>query len=167
MIAWSTVTAALTLAAEPRKLAQWELDMQRMFQGAFKGTSDVFPATSALLVSLGLLLLVVAIWGRRWHRQRHLRSAPLLVFHQLAGQMGLSLKQQWLLVRIAHQQSLPTPLTLMLSGATLAHHAGRYAESASAHRRESLTAKVDAIAAVLFDKAPRGAAERTRVAAGA
>ena len=152
---WSAVTIGLTLAADAPELQRWERALHVLFKDAFDPVDNTFPATSVLLIFLGLMLLLASIWGWRWHQRRHLRSEPMIVFHQLAGQMGLSLRQQWLLVRIAHRQALPTPLTLMLSSATLRHHAGRFAQALAPSRRPALQAKVDVIARLLFDQVPQ------------
>lgn len=80
-----------------------------------------------IAIAAGLIIVAItAISLYRWHRTRHLRSNPPMVFHRVAREAGLSWSQQVLLWRIARQQSLPTPLTLMLSPATLDHHARLY-----------------------------------------
>lgn len=130
-----------------------ERTAQSVYHGAFDHISDTFPILAGVLICGGLLLLLVAAWGWQRHQRRHLRSDPMLVFHQMATAAGLSLKQQWLLATIARRQSLPTPLTLMLSGATLKHYAQRYAESVGPRRRKTTTAGVAVITRVLFGDA--------------
>ena len=131
-----------------------ERTASRVFPDVFQHIGDTFPVTAAILVCVGLLLLLAAAWGWQRHKQRHLRSEPMITFHQVAAKMGLSLKQQWLLVRIARSEALPTPLTLMLSSATLTHHADRFAKSAGTVRHPSVADDVASIARVLFGKSP-------------
>ena len=108
-----------------------------------------------IMVAAGLLLLLISSLSlyRLW-RTRDQRSTPLLVFHRLAKQFGLSLRDQWLLYRIARQQTLPTPLTLMLARDTLEHHARAYAQGHTSARAQTLSQHIDTIAHTLFGDAP-------------
>lgn len=152
MFSWMTMLTPLIAVAEPKEPQRWENRFQYLFQDAFRNGGHSFPMTSLVLVGLGLLLLFGAIAGWRWHQRRHERSAPLGIFHRIAAQMGLTLRQEWLLVKIARHQSIPTPLTLLLSGSTFAHHAKPFIEAASRRRRRAITAKVQVIAVRLFDR---------------
>ena len=154
MTAWPGIVVTLVSAAAPADPPGLAHQMQGLFKDAFQTMDQTFPLTSAVLVASGLALLLASIWGWRWHQQRHLRSEPISVFHQVASQVGLSLKQQWLLVRIARQQHLPTPLTLMLSSGTLDHHAQAFLQAASARRRDALKGKIHAVATLLFGQTP-------------
>ena len=154
MISWPSIAVTSVGAAAPADPQRIERQMQELFKDAFTTMDQTFPVTSAVLVALGLVLLLASIWGWRWHQRRHLRSEPIRVFHQVASQVGMSLKQQWLLVRIARQQHLPTPLTLMLSGKTLEHHAQAYLQAASDRRRDALKGQIHAVVALLFDQSP-------------
>ncbi|MFP4145268.1 MAG: HEAT repeat domain-containing protein [Phycisphaeraceae bacterium] len=78
----------------------------------------LLPAVGGLLVGIGGL----ALW--RWWRQPGPR--PGRVFREVASSAGLGWRQRRLLVRIAREQGLPTPLTLMLSSRTLSVHARAY-----------------------------------------
>jgi hypothetical protein len=152
LFSWMTMLTPLIAAAEPKEPQRWEGRAQYLFQDTFRDGGRSFPMTSLVLVGLGLLLLLGAIAGWRWHQRRHARPAPLGVFHRLAAQMGLTLKEEWLLVKIARHQSIPTPLTLLLSGSTFAHHVKPFLEAASGRRRRAITAKVHVIAVRLFDR---------------
>ncbi len=101
-------------------------------------------AAGILLTFLGLLLVV-----RWWHR-RHLRSHPWGVFHHVAGAVGLSWSDRWLLMRIARQQKLPTPLTLVLSGRTLRMHGRAFAAVQPPWRRAVIMQRVASIRRDLF-----------------
>lgn len=151
---WLAVSRAPFLDNAELEDGRLERIAKGVFQDAFQHIGDTFPVTAAILVCAGLLLLMAAAWGWQRHKQRHLRSEPMLTFHQVAGSMGLSLKQQWLLVRIARGEALPTPLTLMLSSATLTHHARRFAESTGTRRPSAIGDEVASIGRVLFGKSP-------------
>lgn len=144
------LTIAQNLPPEKLKEHGWERVAQQLYGGAFEQTRDAFPVTGFFVGVIGLCILMLAIWGWRRSRQSHLRSAPMAVFHRMANHLNLDLQQQWLLVRIARQQALPTPLTLMLSDATLAHHAGEYARQAPPRKQRDLSARVAAISRTLF-----------------
>jgi len=150
----------LLASVRPPFLEDAQLDKDRLdrtaqgvFPDAFGNISETFPVTAAVLICAGLLLLLTAAWGWQRYKQRHLRSEPMLTFHQMATAMGLSLKQQWLLVRIARRQMLPTPLTLMLSSATLGHHAQQFADLTPPRHREAINNDVNAITRLLFEDA--------------
>ena len=88
-----------------------------------------------VLVAIGVMLVGVAAisLGRvLWRYARGevtLRPLPAVRFVRWAEQCGLSRSQQWLLWRIARQQGLPTPLTLLLSPRTLRVHGHLYIEA--------------------------------------
>lgn len=99
-------------------------------EGGSFANPELFMAASALLIfAVGLAAMT------RWHQQRKLRSKPLLTFHRLANALKLSLKDQWLLTRIARNQALPNPIPLLLSPATFDHHINAYVQPLSASRR--------------------------------
>ena len=104
----------------------------------------IIVAGGLLLIALGVVLLV------RWWRQRHLRSRPWAVFHAVASTAGLTLLDRWLLMRIAHQQRLPTPLTLLLSGRTLRLHARAYVEHLPPFRRAPVMQRIASIRRDVF-----------------
>jgi hypothetical protein len=81
-----------------------------------------------LLIAVGLILFLIgSVSLRTWWRTRHLRPSPFWTFHHVAMRCGLTLGERVLLWRIARQQRLPSPLTLLLSPATMRHHARAYA----------------------------------------
>ncbi len=74
----------------------------------------------------------------------------LQLFRDLSRELSLTLRDRWLLIRIARQQSLPTPLTLFVSPRTLRHHAVAYAQSLPAYRRRRLIARVATLRRQVF-----------------
>ena len=109
MLSWMTMLTPLIAVSEPKEPQRWASRAQYLFQDTFRSGGRSLPMTSLVLVGLGLLLLFGAIAGWRWHQRRHTRSAPLGVFHRLAAQMGLTLKEEWLLVKIARLGMIPHP----------------------------------------------------------
>lgn len=103
----------------------------------------------ATVVLLGLLLCI-AVFQKLQHPAKHTR--PLLTFHRFARQLGLSWMDQWLLWRIAHQQHLPSPLTLILSPLTLRHHAAVFLSDLeiSRPRRSAIMLRVAAMRRAMF-----------------
>jgi hypothetical protein len=113
-------------------------------------SNDLLP-TRYLAVGVGVVLLIVAVvWLYRVYKEQRLQSAPLVLFRQAVAGMGLSMSEQWLLARITRHESLPSPLSLLCSPATLRHHALRYAHGQSAGARARTLAKVEHIARVVF-----------------
>ena len=105
-----------------------------------------------IIVGAGLVFLIVAglaIYHLWTHR--HERSAPLLVFNRVAVGQSLTLTDRWFLWRIATQQALPTPLTLLLSPQTLVYHGRAFATSRAPWRRAAILRHVAAIRRVLAD----------------
>lgn len=115
-------------------------------------TGLLFPAENLIYIAAGLITVLLAVWGMRRYRAEQLEAAPLMTFRRIAVKLDLSLSQQWLLVRIARQQALPSPLTMLLSPATFAHHAALYLEHARPSRRHRERITLNAIARLLFDQ---------------
>ena len=109
-------------------------------------------STRWAMVAIGALLVLLAIIAMtRWWRTRHLRSNPLLVFNQVAAELELPLRQRWLLFRIARQQALPSPLTLLLSPRTMRLHARAYAADKRVGRRLQIMQRVAQMRRQLYD----------------
>lgn len=90
--------------------------------------SDDLVDTNLLLVAACILFgILLIMYSMRTFKQRKHSAHPLTTFNVIAAELKLSMSEKWLLVRIARQQDLPTPLALLLSPATLRHHALRFA----------------------------------------
>lgn len=111
---------------------------------------ELMSVESILIVLLVLGLAIAGLWLWQAWRRRHLGSAPLLSFHRIAVQAGLSLADQWVLVRIARNRRLHSPLTLMLCNSTLTDHADRYLATLTAPRRAVAARRLRRIEQQLF-----------------
>ena len=107
--------------------------------------------TTALALLVPVLAILAGLWLWQWSRRRALRSGPMVTFHQVATQLGVSVADEWLLLRIAQHQGLTSPLTLMLSPATLDHYTRRYAHAGRRRGRRDLLSRVGRLRARLFD----------------
>ncbi|HAI11713.1 MAG TPA: hypothetical protein DCM28_08410 [Phycisphaerales bacterium] len=86
------------------------------------------------VIIFAMLVLRIIKWRRSSNRQ----DGPLLVFHQVAKQLEIDITTQWLLIKVAQQQGLPNPLTLLICDSTFAHHAKAYIKSLPNHRQKHI-----------------------------
>jgi hypothetical protein len=96
------------------------------------------PLLSLWLLGAGVSLLMVGLLGLSlWQRRRSgvRRSRPFALFWRVAARLRMPWSQRWMLYRVARHERLPSPLTLLLSAATLRYHGRRYAASVGAWRR--------------------------------
>jgi hypothetical protein len=107
----------------------------------------------------GVALILLGLWLWQRSRSRHLRTAPILTFRRVAAALGLGLSDQLMLIRIARHEVLPSPLTLVLSPATLAHHATHYTEHLSAPQRPDVLSRVANLSKALFGETDAGNAQ--------
>lgn len=132
-------------------LAQIPNDRVDSVREAFRNSGDFTQAFRWVIVTITLItLMLVGIWLQRFIQQRRLMSRPIRIFHTLANELKVPLADQWLLVRIANQQSLPTPLTLLLSPETLRHHANHYAQALPPAQRDLTMARVEKLRQKVF-----------------
>ena len=75
---------------------------------------------------------------------------PVQIFNDVVEGLGLTLADRWLLIRIAHQQALPSPLTLVLSESTFGYHFEQYAQAVGVKRAAKIQRRVDRIKRVIF-----------------
>jgi hypothetical protein len=115
-------------------------------------------STGMVLLWLGglVLTLAAALWGIERLRSRQQR--PLALFRRIAGEFELSWTERRLLIRVARRQGLASPLTLLMSPATFAHHISAYALAGQGADSSHLTGRAARIAAKLFLQSPAGAA---------
>ncbi|MCX5661106.1 MAG: hypothetical protein NTW19_15575 [Planctomycetota bacterium] len=143
-----TLLLAGALHAAPGAIPSDRVDSVRE---AFRNDGDftvLFRWVIALFALIVLMLGAVAV--QRWIQQRRLASRPIRVFHSLANDLNVPLGDQWLLVRIAHQQNLPTPLTLLLSPTTLHHHASGFVHTLKPRQQAPTLARVARLRRKLF-----------------
>lgn len=104
-------------------------------------------AVGVLVVLLGIVAL-----RKRLIQARERPRAPR-VFRHVAAALGLTLSERRLLVRIARQQALPSPIALLCSPATLAFHADQYGRTVPTRRRAWVRRRVAILRRALFDDA--------------
>ena len=119
-------------------------------------SSDGLIPTHWLLIAAGaVLLLLSGLSIANWWKHRGEHSHPLLVFSTTAQLVGLSYRHQWMLLRIARNQSLASPLTLMLSADTFDHHAKAYLQSRLSWRQQPVRRQLNTIRDTLFNRLPQ------------
>jgi hypothetical protein len=104
-------------------------------------------------VAIAVALMVAMRMGWQWWLARRRRMEPVHVFEEIALGAGLDAKDQKLLMTIARMEGLTSPITLMLSPATLDHHARQATAKMSKGQAESAQPELRRIARVLFDVA--------------
>jgi hypothetical protein len=134
--------------AAPTDPSEFVREIARHWNGG--GMVDL---SAGVLVFAGVVLLVLALWMWKRHRGEDAPSRPMAVFRRVAGKVALSIGEQVLLTRIARQQKLPTPLTLLLSSGTLQHHGQRYAESLPESQRRNALARIARVGRKVFGDA--------------
>ncbi len=81
-----------------------------------------------LFIGVGAILVMMSLLSLRiWWQTRNERPAPLLAFLQVCAAIDLPWGDRLFLWRIARRERLASPLTLLLSPATLRHHGRSYA----------------------------------------
>ena len=138
----------MTAQSRADRLAQG--DWEYLQQGWNFSGGDLIPAWSFIAVAVIFVVGFAGLWIWRRSHLGELWSQPILLFHRLAKESGVSLAQQWLMIRIAHHQRLTTPLTLMLSPATWRHHASGYLNAVGQRRRGPTKARYAQIERQLF-----------------
>jgi hypothetical protein len=118
-------------------------------------SDGLIPIHWLLIAAGGIIVLLCGLSIANWWKHRGEHSHPLLVFSTTAQLVGLSYRNQWTLLRLAHQQSLTSPLTLMLSPDTFDHHAKTYLDSRPGWRQEPVRRQLSTIRATLFDDLPQ------------
>lgn len=106
-----------------------------------------------LFLVFGVLLVLGSLYAMwRMTRQAQEENQPMLIYSSLARDVGLSLGDQYLLYRIARQQMLPSPITLLISRRTLSHHALSYASEQQLASQRRILARVRQINEKMFGK---------------
>ena len=101
-------------------------------------TSDGLITTHWLFIAAGIVFVLLSTVSIvQWWKHRHEHSHPWLIFMSTARFAGLGFREQWTLFRIAHQQKISSPLTLMLSPGTFDHHVKAHLDTCPGWRREA------------------------------
>ena len=97
-----------------------------------------------------ILLIVLTVKLVQWRKAKNRQDGPLLVFNQVARKLGLDISSQWVLIRMAQQQNLPTPLTLLICDSTFSYHAKSYVKSFPPNRQKSILNQLKTVHHHLF-----------------
>lgn len=104
-----------------------------------------------LYVIAGMLVVFVVIrYGTRYYYRLKRRFEPVRIYSQVAGKMGLSTEQRWMLWRVAKATGLTTPLTLLVCADTLDWHGRQYVETLSGAGARAAERQLESIASQLF-----------------
>lgn len=131
--------------------------LQEQWNLSTEGLMPVAPIVIAALL-LGGVMVIVSGW--RSGKLFGLRSAPRRIYRQVIGDFGFTHSEKRLLVRIARQQQLPTPLTLLLSATTFEHHVGDYARATDPRPRAKFDARVERVREIIFGVTGKGNVHR-------
>lgn len=104
-----------------------------------------------MLLALGGVLGIA--FSVTYSRQLARRLQPLWIYRRIATDLHLTIKQQWRLYRIARQQQLTSPLTLLLSPATFTHHTSAYLSQVQPRKLPSHETQVRGLREHLFGDA--------------
>lgn len=134
------MTWLLTLALESPRTPKTPPNVDEIFAN-WQWINNADPLMSPLwaVVAMSVIVAVMVVLRIvKWRNSKNRVDGPLLVFHQIAKQLELDITTQWLLIRVAQQQNLPTPLTLLICDSTFAHHAKAYVKSLPDHRQRHI-----------------------------
>ena len=133
---------------------QWRdvqpVSWDRLQQDWQLSAEELLPIKPFLIAVLVLAVFLGVMWIWKVGQIRRLRSTPVRIFNEVVHGLGLTLADRWLLIRVAHQQALPSPLTLVLSEATFGYHLEQYTQTVRAKRRAKIQSRVARIKRVLF-----------------
>ncbi|MHC4994534.1 MAG: hypothetical protein ACYTGQ_05710 [Planctomycetota bacterium] len=107
-----------------------------------------FDLLGYLLMALSLLLLGRLLWV--WRIRVFRWMEPWRLYARVSRELGLSVADRWRLWRVARREGLCSPITLLLSEATLRHHAERYLDGMGARNAEVERRQVEALSERLF-----------------
>ena len=127
----------------------------RLVDQWYFGGDQLMSVWSFFAAAMIVASIVGLLWLWRWGSARRHQLTPMRIFHQVLAGLGLTQSDKGLVVRIARQQSLITPLTLVLSEGTFEHHLNQYAQSVRPRRRAKDLAHAARIQQILFGVANR------------
>lgn len=124
--------------------------LQQVMEGWQSNNTNLFPVHQLGYILLAFMVIMISLALWKWYKNRPIDPTPSLLFRQMARELRLGLLDRWLLLRICHEQHLPSPLTLLLSRATLLHYTQQYTKDLSAIRGPMVTARANRIVEMLF-----------------
>ena len=127
----------------------WGSRAQEVFD-SWQNTSDMFPVRNLVIILAVFAVIMFGLWLSKWYKNRPVDPTPSLLFRKMSRELRLGLMDQWLLLRICREQHLPSPLTLLLSRATLLHYANEYAKELAPIRTPMVLARAQRIVNHLF-----------------
>ena len=126
----------------PRRTGKWSEISDHMQQGI---TADSHATTVLLVGAASLCLLLLFLILMRYYKDLRRRYRPMSLFMQVSKSLGLGLLDRLWLIRVARQQGLISPLVLLMSPATLDHHAERFMASLSSSEARHMARRLQMI----------------------
>ena len=117
-------------------------------------TDSMFSSSMIIAFVAGMVILAGGLWYLDRRRKLRDHPNPIAVYHRAASHFGLGVMDRWLLMQIARQQGLPSPITLMMSPNTLVHHARAFAHQLPKARRKRLLVRAYRVCEKLFGVTP-------------
>lgn len=137
---WMTATAWAVRIPEGPEPLPWDEFIRRWPKNLPDEYWRLSPIGAALFASVVVLVLVLWMWERL--RRGTAELGPLRTFHQLADALGLRWTERRLLIQIARYYGLPSPITLLLSPATMDYYVQAYCQSMSGRQRAALELRI-------------------------
>ena len=142
---------SLLIISAKRKLREVDPVAWSRLQNEWRLSSDSLLSLKPFLIAVVISAVVLAaVWMWRNGKLLRLRSGSVQIFHDVVKGFGLTATDKWLLIRVAHQQDLPSPITLILSESTFEHHTQAYTSSVSSYQRTKIKPKMDRIRHLIF-----------------
>ena len=112
-----------------------------------------YPITLLLFFLAGVALLLLWVWLRQRAKAQTTLSSPNSLFRVLTRKLRVGFYDRLLLRRVARQQALPSPLTLLFSAQAIRHHARQFAASMHRYRAAALMHRIARLRRRLFPAA--------------
>lgn len=139
----------ISLLAQAQRTALTADQMAEQIRKGWQSGATIDP--KPVLIAVGVLAAVLgAVWFRKTNKLRRQRNRPIRIFSDIVADFGLTSPDRRLLTRIARQQQLPSPLTLILSPATFDHHVQRHCATLGISSQSRFTQRLQRIRQALF-----------------
>lgn len=125
-------------------------ELAKSMRDGFANDSASMSLLLVFVVALGLVMAWFYWRNRTVHVHEGPDPTPLHLFNELSRDLAIPLVDRWLLIRIAREQALPTPITLLVSPRTLRHHASAFAQEFTPRRRSRIIRRVARLRRALF-----------------